>query len=95
MTLIGLVIKTALVAVVLAAGTFNVRAQSTSGDTDPLTFEVASVKPSTAGCPPECGLIRSTGGEPGIPRGGRVSEGDHDGGLQRHRPPGFGRPLLR
>jgi uncharacterized protein (TIGR03435 family) len=25
---------------------------------DPLTFEVASVKASTAGCPPECGLVR-------------------------------------
>ena len=65
MTLGKLVAKTALMAAVLAAGTFSARAQSTSGDKDPLTFDVASVKLSTAGCPPACGLIRSTVGSQG------------------------------
>jgi uncharacterized protein (TIGR03435 family) len=63
-TLKELVLETALLAVVLAASMFNVRAQS-SGDQEPLTFEVASVKPSIAGCPPACGLIRSTVGSQG------------------------------
>src|SRR5262252_7862187 len=53
-----------LLSVVVAASTFDVRAQ-TSGDNEPLTFEIASVKPSTAGCPPACGLIRSTVGSQG------------------------------
>jgi uncharacterized protein (TIGR03435 family) len=64
LTLKELVLETALLAVVLASSTFNVRAQS-SGDKEPLTFEVASVKPSIAGCPPACGLIRSTVGSQG------------------------------
>jgi uncharacterized protein (TIGR03435 family) len=33
-------------------------AQPQTDPNDPLTFEVASVKASTAGCPPECGLVR-------------------------------------
>jgi uncharacterized protein (TIGR03435 family) len=65
MTLKELAAKTALAAVVLTAGTSSVRAQSTSADKERLTFEVASVKPSTAGCPPACGLIRSTVGSQG------------------------------
>jgi uncharacterized protein (TIGR03435 family) len=45
-----------LLAAVLCAAAF--------AEPDPLTFEVASVKPS-AGCPPACGLIRSTVGSQG------------------------------
>ncbi len=33
-------------------------AQSQTSDKDPLTFEVASVKPAVASCPPACGLVR-------------------------------------
>jgi uncharacterized protein (TIGR03435 family) len=43
------------------AFTFGVHAQSQTEEKDPLTFEVASVKPS-AGCPPACGLIRQMPG---------------------------------
>src|SRR6516164_3461269 len=57
-------IGTALATMGLAAFPFNLRAQATSADTDPLTFDVASVKPSV-GCPPACGLIRSTVGSQG------------------------------
>ena len=52
----------ALAVAVLAIFAHGLRAQSQ--DKDPLTFEVASVKPST-GCPPACGLIRSTVGSAG------------------------------
>jgi uncharacterized protein (TIGR03435 family) len=44
-----------------AAITLGVHAQSQTEEKDPLTFEVASVKPS-AGCPPACGLIRQMPG---------------------------------
>ena len=44
-----------------AAVTLGLRAQSQTDEKDPLTFEVASVKPS-AGCPPACGLIRQMPG---------------------------------
>src|ERR1017187_2627084 len=44
-----------------AAITLGVHAQSQTEEKDPLTFEVASVKPST-GCPPACGLIRQMPG---------------------------------
>lgn len=56
--------QTALVAIAFGAGTAGVYAQSPREDKDPLTFEVASVKPSI-GCPPACGLIRSTVGSQG------------------------------
>ena len=65
MILKELVFNTALMALALAAGAFSACAQSTSGDKEPLAFEVASVKPSAAGCPPACGLIRSTVGSQG------------------------------
>lgn len=53
---------TALTAVALfAVVTVAVSAQSQNGDNAPLTFDVASVKPS-AGCPPACGLIRQMPG---------------------------------
>jgi uncharacterized protein (TIGR03435 family) len=45
--------------------TFSLRGQSSTTAADALTFEVASVKPSAAGCPPACGLIRSTVGSAG------------------------------
>ena len=48
----------------LAVLAFDLRAQSQTEEKDPLTFEVASVKPSV-GCPPACGLIRSTVGSQG------------------------------
>ena len=44
-----------------AAVTLGMRAQSQTEEKDPLTFDVASVKPS-AGCPPACGLIRQMPG---------------------------------
>jgi uncharacterized protein (TIGR03435 family) len=44
-----------------AAITFGVHAQTQAEEKEPLTFEVASVKPS-AGCPPACGLIRQMPG---------------------------------
>ena len=44
-----------------AAVTHGMRAQSQTEEKDPLTFDVASVKPS-AGCPPACGLIRQIPG---------------------------------
>jgi hypothetical protein len=48
-----------LLAVVLTASLlFYLDAEFQSAAQHPLTFEVASVKPSTAGCPPECGLVR-------------------------------------
>ena len=53
-----------MAAIGLVAFPFNLRSQTTSADTDPLTFDVASVKPSV-GCPPACGLIRSTVGSAG------------------------------
>ena len=43
------------------AVTLGIRAQSQTEEKDSLTFEVASVKPST-GCPPACGLIRQMPG---------------------------------
>jgi hypothetical protein len=53
--------KAVLTAISLCAAlTFGVHAQ-----TDSLTFEVASVKPGVAACPPACGLIRSTVGGQG------------------------------
>lgn len=45
----------------LAAVVLGLGAQSQGGEVDPLTFDVASVKPS-AGCPPACGLIRQMPG---------------------------------
>ena len=36
----------------------HILAQPQATPSDPLTFEIASVKASTAGCPPECGLVR-------------------------------------
>lgn len=57
--------EAALVAVaVWLAVTFGLRAQSPTAQQDPLTFEVASVKPS-AGCTPECTIIRATIGNEG------------------------------
>jgi len=63
--------RAARVAIALcAAAAFGVRAQSLTppsgtAEKDPLTFEVASVKPSAAACPPACGLIRPTVGSQG------------------------------
>jgi uncharacterized protein (TIGR03435 family) len=56
--------QTALATIAFAASTASVCAQSPREDNAPLTFEVASVKPSV-GCPPACGLIRSTVGSQG------------------------------
>src|SRR5215471_6879435 len=62
MTLKSFVVGTALVSLAFSTcGALSVRGQS-SGEKEPLAFEIASVKPSTAGCPPACGLIRSTVG---------------------------------
>jgi uncharacterized protein (TIGR03435 family) len=48
-----------MLAVALTASfSFCIHAEFQSIASDPLTFEVASVKVSTAGCPPECGLVR-------------------------------------
>src|ERR1035438_10846331 len=44
-----------------AAVTPGIHAQSQAEEKEPLTFDVASVKPST-GCPPACGLIRQMPG---------------------------------
>jgi len=44
-----------------AALTLGVYARSQTEEKEPLTFEVASVKPS-AGCPPACGLLRQMPG---------------------------------
>ncbi len=44
---------------------FCLRGQSNTNASAPLTFEVASVKPTAAACPPACGLIRSTVGSAG------------------------------
>ncbi len=44
-----------------AAIAWGVHAQSQAGEKDPLTFDVASVKPS-GGCPPACGLLRQMPG---------------------------------
>jgi uncharacterized protein (TIGR03435 family) len=49
------------VALLAAALVFCIRAQQPNSQ-DPLTFEVASVKASTAGCPPDCGLIHQLPG---------------------------------
>lgn len=38
-------------------------AQPQTDPNDPLTFDVSSVKASTAGCPPECGLIHQLPGQ--------------------------------
>ena len=47
---------------ICGAVTLGLRAQTQSAENDPLTFDVASVKPS-AGCPPACGgLIRQMPG---------------------------------
>jgi uncharacterized protein (TIGR03435 family) len=56
--------QTALVVIAFGPGPARICAQSPREDKDPLTFEVASVKPSV-GCPPACGLIRSTVGSQG------------------------------
>jgi uncharacterized protein (TIGR03435 family) len=53
----------ALVALALAP-VFCLRAQPNT-PSDALKFDVASVKPSAANCPPACGLIRSTPGSAG------------------------------
>ena len=50
-----------LAVAVCTAVTAGIPAQSQTEEKDPLTFEVASVKPS-AGCPPACGLIRQMPG---------------------------------
>jgi uncharacterized protein (TIGR03435 family) len=49
----------------IVAMTSCLRGQSSAGTLDPVTFEVASVKATVAGCPPACGLIRSTPGSAG------------------------------
>jgi uncharacterized protein (TIGR03435 family) len=45
--------------------TCGLRAQSSNAASDPLQFDVASVKETKAACPPACGLIRSTPGVAG------------------------------
>jgi uncharacterized protein (TIGR03435 family) len=63
----GLPVRAALAAIVLCAGfAVGLRAQQhpQKAEPDPLTFEVASVKLS-AGCAPECTLIRATMGNQG------------------------------
>ena len=52
-------------AITFSVAAFGRQAQRQAGDGDPLVFEVASVKPTTASCPPACGLIRSTVGSQG------------------------------
>jgi uncharacterized protein (TIGR03435 family) len=54
---------TVLAAVLCGGGALSLRAQTAGSDS--LTSEVASVKATTAGCPPVCGLIRSTPGSQG------------------------------
>src|SRR5215470_13403086 len=56
--------RVALAGIGFAAFALGPCAQSQTKQDDQLTFEVASVKPS-AGCPPACGLIRSTVGSQG------------------------------
>jgi len=56
--------RLALTSIAFTAFALGPCAQSQTSQDDPLTFEVASVKPS-AGCPPACGLIRSTVGSQG------------------------------
>ena len=53
-----------LVAALLIPAGMVLIAHSQTETTDPLVFDVASVKPS-AGCPPSCGLIRPTVGSGG------------------------------
>jgi uncharacterized protein (TIGR03435 family) len=54
---------TALKLVLLATAiVFGISAQSQTESKDPLTFDVASVKLSTAGCPPDCGIIHQLPG---------------------------------
>ena len=48
--------------VLVIAITICLRGQSNATAPGPLAFEVASVKATAAGCPPACGLIRSTVG---------------------------------
>ena len=55
--------KSALAAVAVLAASFCVRGQP--GAMAPENFHVASVKTTTARCPPACGLIRSTPGSAG------------------------------
>ena len=50
-----------LAAAFCAAVTLGLHAQSQTEAKEPLTFDVAAVKPST-GCPPACGLIRQMPG---------------------------------
>lgn len=45
-----------------AAVAVGIRAQSKSQEKEALVFEVASVKPAVAPCPPACGLIRQMPG---------------------------------
>jgi uncharacterized protein (TIGR03435 family) len=52
---------TARIALLSAVFVLGIRAQQPASQ-DPLTFEVASVKASTAGCPPDCGLIHQLPG---------------------------------
>ena len=57
--------KSTFMALVSATMTFCLHAQSSATAPDSLTFEVASTKAAAAGCPPACGLIRSTEGSGG------------------------------
>src|SRR5215469_351916 len=60
------VTKGTLVALALVVGmTVSLRGQSGTFAPAPPTFEVASVKATAVGCPPACGLIRSTPGSAG------------------------------
>jgi uncharacterized protein (TIGR03435 family) len=56
-------LATGIAALVLSciAVTLGIHAQSQTDEKEPLSFDVASVKPS-AGCPPACGLIRQMPG---------------------------------
>jgi len=58
-------VKSALVGLTYVVITFGLRGQPVNAASDPLQFEVASVKETTATCPPACGLIRSTPGAAG------------------------------
>jgi uncharacterized protein (TIGR03435 family) len=55
----------ALPALAFALAASTLCAQSSNSAPDPLKFDVASVKATTASCPPACGLIRSTPGSAG------------------------------
>jgi uncharacterized protein (TIGR03435 family) len=57
--------KNALVALAVLATTFCLRGQPGATAPDRLEFDVASIKPAAAGCPPACGLIGSTLGSAG------------------------------